>query len=177
MKLIILEHYSQASEWAAKYIRNRIIQFNPGPDKYFTLGLPTGSTPLGCYQKLIEYYKNGDLSFQYVKTFNMDEYVGLPRDHPESYHSFMWNNFFKHIDIHPENTHILDGNAADLQAECDAFEEKIQAAGGIELFVGGDDPHHRRSQGLCSVQSHRGGREPHVDGVRLSAAPPHCVCV
>ena len=64
--------------------------------------------------------------------------TGLPRDHPESYHSFMWNNFFKHIDIHPENTHILDGNAADLQAECDAFEEKIKAAGGIELFVGGE---------------------------------------
>ncbi|XP_012500798.1 PREDICTED: glucosamine-6-phosphate isomerase 1 isoform X2 [Propithecus coquereli] len=106
MKLIILDHYSQASEWAAKYIRNRIIQFNPGPDKYFTLGLPTG----------------------------------LPREHPESYHSFMWNNFFKHIDIHPENTHILDGNAADLQAECDAFEEKIKAAGGIELFVGGIGP-------------------------------------
>ncbi|ELW69095.1 Glucosamine-6-phosphate isomerase 1 [Tupaia chinensis] len=140
MKLIILDHYSQASEWAAKYIRNRIIQFNPGPDKYFTLGLPTGSTPLGCYKKLIEYYKNGDLSFKYVKTFNMDEYVGLPRDHPESYHSFMWNNFFKHIDIDPENTHILDGNAADLQAECDAFEEKIKAAGGIELFVGGIGP-------------------------------------
>nr|XP_004611156.1 unnamed protein product [Sorex araneus] len=106
MKLIILDHYSQASEWAAKYIRNRIIQFNPGPDKYFTLGLPTG----------------------------------LPRDHEESYHSFMWNNFFKHIDIQPENTHILDGNAADLQAECDAFEEKIRAAGGIELFVGGIGP-------------------------------------
>nr|XP_048717565.1 glucosamine-6-phosphate isomerase 1 isoform X2 [Caretta caretta] len=137
MKLIILENYAQASEWAAKYIRNRIIQFNPGLDKYFTLGLPTGSTPLGCYKKLIEYYKNGDLSFKYVKTFNMDEYVGLPRDHLESYHSFMWNNFFKHIDISPENTHILDGNAADLQAECDAFEGKIKAAGGIELFVGG----------------------------------------
>ncbi|XP_062942104.1 glucosamine-6-phosphate isomerase 1 isoform X3 [Cynocephalus volans] len=140
MKLIILDHYFQASEWAAKYIRNRIIQFNPGPDKYFTLGLPTGSTPLGCYKKLIEYYKNGDLSFKYVKTFNMDEYVGLPRDHPESYHSFMWNNFFKHIDIHPDNTHILNGNAADLQAECDAFEKKIKAAGGIELFVGGIGP-------------------------------------
>ncbi|KAM7162045.1 glucosamine-6-phosphate deaminase 1 isoform 1-T1 [Macrochelys suwanniensis] len=149
MKLIILENYAQASEWAAKYIRNRIIQFNPGPDKYFTLGLPTGSTPLGCYKKLIEYYKNGDLSFKYVKTFNMDEYVGessyfmkccLPRDHLESYHSFMWNNFFKHIDISPENTHILDGNAADLQAECDAFEGKIKAAGGIELFVGGIGP-------------------------------------
>ncbi|NWI56470.1 GNPI1 isomerase, partial [Calyptomena viridis] len=102
--------------------------------------LPAGSTPLGCYEKLVEYYQNGDLSFKYVKTFNMDEYVGLPRDHPESYHSFMWNNFFKHIDISPENVHILDGNAPDLQAECDAFEEKIKGAGGIELFVGGIGP-------------------------------------
>lgn len=64
---------------------------------------------------------------------------GLPRDHPESYHSFMWNNFFKHIDISPENVHILDGNAPDLQAECNAFEDKIKAAGGIELFVGGEN--------------------------------------
>lgn len=69
----------------------------------------------------------------------MDEYVGLPRSHPESYHSYMWNNFFKHIDIDPNNAHILDGNAADLQAECDAFEEKIKEAGGIDLFVGGMD--------------------------------------
>lgn len=76
MKLIILENYSQASEWAAKYIRNRIVQFGPGPGRFFTLGLPTGSTPLGCYSKLVEYYRNGDLSFKYVKTFNMDEYVG-----------------------------------------------------------------------------------------------------
>uniref|UniRef100_H3CU63 Glucosamine-6-phosphate isomerase n=2 Tax=Tetraodon nigroviridis TaxID=99883 RepID=H3CU63_TETNG len=140
MKLIILGDYSEASEWAAKYIRNKILLFNPGPDRYFTLGLPTGSTPLGCYKKLIEYYKNGEVSFQYVKTFNMDEYVGLPRDHPESYHSFMWSNFFKHIDIKAENTHILDGNAADLQEECEAFERKILEAGGIQLFVGGIGP-------------------------------------
>ncbi|MGH0169680.1 UNVERIFIED_CONTAM: hypothetical protein FKN15_062656 [Acipenser sinensis] len=93
-------------------------------------------TPLGCYKKLIEHFKKGELSFKYVKTFNMDEYVGLPRDHPESYHSFMWNNFFKHTDILAENTHILDGNAPDLQAECEAYEEQIRAAGGIELFVG-----------------------------------------
>ncbi|KAI6069966.1 Glucosamine-6-phosphate isomerase [Aix galericulata] len=98
------------------------------------------STPLGCYKKLIEYHKNGDLSFKYVKTFNMDEYVGLPRNHPESYHSYMWNNFFKHIDIDPNNAHILDGNAPDLQAECDAFEKKIEEAGGIDLFVGGIGP-------------------------------------
>uniref|UniRef100_A0A5F8GQ13 Glucosamine-6-phosphate isomerase n=2 Tax=Monodelphis domestica TaxID=13616 RepID=A0A5F8GQ13_MONDO len=99
-----------------------------------------GSTPLGCYKKLIEYHKNGDLSFKYVKTFNMDEYVGLPRNHPESYHSYMWNNFFKHIDIDPNNVHILDGNASDLQAECDSFERKIEEAGGIDLFVGGIGP-------------------------------------
>uniref|UniRef100_A0A3B4BX56 Glucosamine-6-phosphate isomerase n=1 Tax=Pygocentrus nattereri TaxID=42514 RepID=A0A3B4BX56_PYGNA len=140
MKLIILGDYDAASEWAAKYIRNKIVRFKPGPDRFFTLGLPTGSTPLGCYKKLIEYYKKGEISFQYVKTFNMDEYVGLPRDHPESYHSFMWNNFFKHIDIRAENAHILDGNAPDLQRECQSFEDKIKAAGGIDLFVGGIGP-------------------------------------
>ncbi|XP_075889000.1 glucosamine-6-phosphate deaminase 1-like [Nelusetta ayraudi] len=140
MKLIILENYDEASEWAAKYIKNSILLFKPGPGRYFTLGLPTGSTPLGCYKKLIEFYKNGELSFQYVKTFNMDEYVGLPREHPESYHSFMWNNFFRHIDITPENAHILDGNAADLEEECKAFERKITYAGGIKLFVGGIGP-------------------------------------
>uniref|UniRef100_A0A8C4RAV7 Glucosamine-6-phosphate isomerase n=1 Tax=Eptatretus burgeri TaxID=7764 RepID=A0A8C4RAV7_EPTBU len=140
MRLVILDNYEDASEWAAKYIRNRIVSFQPGPDRYFTLGLPTGSTPLGCYLKLIEYHKNGDLFFRYVKTFNMDEYVGLPRDHPESYHSFMWKNLFRHVDILPENVHILDGNAADLTAECKEFEKKIAAAGGIELFMGGIGP-------------------------------------
>lgn len=89
------------------------------------------------YQKLIEYYKAGKVSFRYVKTFNMDEYVNLPRDHPESYHYYMWNNFFKHIDILPENAHILDGNAKDLVEECNNYEKKITEAGGIELFIGG----------------------------------------
>uniref|UniRef100_A0AAY4C8N2 Glucosamine-6-phosphate isomerase n=1 Tax=Denticeps clupeoides TaxID=299321 RepID=A0AAY4C8N2_9TELE len=140
MKLVILDDYEQASEWAAKYIRNKIIKFLPSEDKYFTLGLPTGSTPLGCYRKLIEYHQAGDLSFKYVKTFNMDEYVGLPSGHPESYHSYMWNNFFKFVDIQPQNAHILNGNASDLQAECDSFEKKIADAGGIDLFVGGIGP-------------------------------------
>ncbi|TDG98555.1 hypothetical protein EPR50_G00201640 [Perca flavescens] len=140
MRLVILDDYDLASEWAAKYIRNRIIQFKPSADRYFTLGLPTGSTPYGCYQKLIEFYRSGDISFKYVKTFNMDEYVGLPRAHPESYHSYMWNNFFKHIDIDPANAHILDGNAEDLETECQAYEQKIAEAGGIELFVGGIGP-------------------------------------
>ncbi|KAI1306477.1 Glucosamine-6-phosphate isomerase 1 [Halotydeus destructor] len=140
MKLVILEAYTDVSDWAAKYIRKRINEYKPGPDRYFTLGLPTGSTPLGTYKKLIEFHKQGTVSFKYVKTFNMDEYVNLPRDHPESYHSFMFNEFFKFIDIDPNNTHILDGNAKDLNAECEQFEAEIEKAGGIELFVGGIGP-------------------------------------
>lgn len=96
-----------------------------------------GSTPLGMYKKLIEYYQQGRISFKYVKTFNMDEYVDLSRDHPESYHYYMYNNFFKHIDIDPQNVHILDGNVTNLEQECDNFEKKIKEAGGIELFIGG----------------------------------------
>lgn len=82
-------------------------------------------------------YQRGDISFKYVKTFNMDEYVGLPRDHPESYHFYMWSNFFKHIDIDPQNVNLLDGNAENLCAECERYEQEIKKAGGINLFVGG----------------------------------------
>ena len=97
------------------------------------------------YKKLVEMYKRGELSFKYVKTFNMDEYVDLPRDHAESYHSYMWNNFFKHIDILPENAHVLDGNADDLVAECAKFEKEILNSGGVDLFVGG-------KQNTCSSE-------------------------
>ena len=97
----------------------------------------TGSTPLGMYRKLIDYHKTGLLSFKYVITFNMDEYVGLPESHPESYHTYMWENFFRHIDIEARNVHILNGNAQDLVKECEEYEKKIKAAGGVELFIGG----------------------------------------
>ena len=96
-----------------------------------------GSTPIGMYKKLVEFCKAGQLSFKHVVTFNMDEYVGIPRDHPESYHSFMFKHLFNHIDIDPANVHILDGNAPDLVKECDQFEEKMKAVGGVELFIGG----------------------------------------
>jgi glucosamine-6-phosphate deaminase len=140
MRLIIEDTYDQASDWAAKYVRRKILEFKPSETKLFTLGLPTGSTPLGMYKKLIEMYKAKKISFKYVKTFNMDEYVGIPRNHPESYHSFMYQNLFQHIDIDPMNVHILNGNAPDLVAECDAFERKISESGGIQLFVGGIGP-------------------------------------
>ncbi len=83
------------------------------------LGLPTGGTPTKMYRNLVELYRQKKVSFKYVKTFNMDEYVGLPREHQESYHYYMFNNLFKHVDIDPANAHILDGNAKDLEAECE----------------------------------------------------------
>lgn len=101
------------------------------------LGLPTGSSPLIIYRHLVAAYKDGRVSFRHVVTFNMDEYVGLPREHPESYHSFMFSNFFSHVDILPANVHILDGNAPDLAFECARYEQQITTSGGIDLFLGG----------------------------------------
>jgi glucosamine-6-phosphate isomerase len=100
-------------------------------------GLPTGSSPIGVYKHLVAMYKEQKISFKHVVTFNMDEYVELPRDHPETYHSFMWKHLFRHIDIKPENVHILDGNASNLEEECHRYEEEIRKAGGIELFLAG----------------------------------------
>ena len=137
MRLIIQPDCSGISEWVARYVMTEINKFSPSSDRPFVLGLPTGSTPLGTYQKLIEAYQKGEVSFKNVITFNMDEYVGIPKEHSQSYHSFMWNNFFSHIDIRPENVNILNGNAPDLDAECQQYEEKIKSVGGIHLFLGG----------------------------------------
>jgi glucosamine-6-phosphate deaminase len=140
MRVIIEPDYQAVSAWAARYVASRINKFNPTPDRPFVLGCPTGSSPLGTYSELIKLNSRGLVSFQNVVTFNMDEYVGLPKEHPESYYSFMWNNFFSHIDIKPENTNLLNGNAKNLEAECRRYEEKIAGYGGIDLFMGGIGP-------------------------------------
>ncbi len=140
MRLIIEKNYDELSRWAANYVAARINEAKPTPEHPFVLGCPTGSSPLGMYRRLIELHKAGKVSFANVVTFNMDEYVGLPRDHKESYHSFMWNNFFSHIDIPAENVNILDGNAADPEAECRRFEERMASYGGVDLFMGGVGP-------------------------------------
>ena len=137
MRLIIQPDYENVSRWAANYVAARINEFNPTAGKPFVLGLPTGSSPLKMYKNLIELNKKGVVSFKNVVTFNMDEYIGLPKNHPESYHSFMWNNFFNHIDINPDNVNILNGNAEDPVKE---YEEKIKSVGGIDLFLGGIGP-------------------------------------
>jgi glucosamine-6-phosphate deaminase len=95
---------------------------------------------LGTYKALIELHKSEKVSFKNVVTFNMDEYIGIPKEHPESYHSFMWNNLFNHIDIKEENVNILNGNAPDLKEECERYEERISEYGGIDLFLGGIGP-------------------------------------
>jgi len=119
---------------------HKINEFAPSADRHFVLGCPTGGTPVPVYKKLVEFHKAGLLDFQHVTTFNMDEYCNLPESHPESYHTFMWENLFKHINIDPKNVHILNGNAPNLVAECDEYERKIEAAGGIDLFMAGIGP-------------------------------------
>jgi glucosamine-6-phosphate deaminase len=140
MRLIIRDDPEAASKYIADYIIDRIKTFNPTAERPFVLGLPTGSSPVLIYQHLVQRHKSGEISFRNVVTFNMDEYVGIPRDHPESYHSFMYKHFFSHVDVKPHNINILNGNAPDLELECQKYEEKIQGVGGIELFLGGIGP-------------------------------------
>lgn len=140
MRLIIEPDYDHVSRWAAAYVAAQIRKANPTPEHPFVLGCPTGSSPLGMYRELIRLNKEGIVSFKNVVTFNMDEYCGIPRDHEQSYHTFMWTNFFSHIDIPAENVNILNGNAPDPIAECQRFEDKIASYGGIDLFLGGVGP-------------------------------------
>jgi len=137
MRLIIRDDPDAGGEYIAQYICKRINEFDPTAEKPFVLGLPTGSSPIPTYRSLIKLVKDGKLSFKHVVTFNMDEYVGIPRDHPESYHTFMFREFFSHVDIPPSQVNILDGTVQDLIGECAAYEERIKSFGGIELFLGG----------------------------------------
>lgn len=137
MRILIYENYQSLSKWVAHYIARKINQANPTKEKPFILGLPTGSSPIGTYAELVSLYNEGKVSFQNVVTFNMDEYVEISEEHPQSYHYFMWQHLFSHIDIPKENVNILNGNAKDLEKECADYEAKIKSYGGIDLFLGG----------------------------------------
>jgi glucosamine-6-phosphate deaminase len=140
MRIIIKKDPDEIGKWTATYIKDKIRDANPTKEKPFVLGLPTGSSPLPVYREFIRMYKAGEISFKNVITFNMDEYVGLDENHTESYHYFMFDNLFNHVDIPKKNINILNGNAKDLDKECDGYEKKIQAARGIDLFLGGIGP-------------------------------------
>ncbi len=171
MRLIIEQNAQEVARWAANYIIQAIRAKAAVSDAPFVLGLPTGSTPLATYNELIRRHKAGEVSFANVVTFNMDEYVGLPEEHPESYHSFMWNNFFSHVDVKRENVHILNGNAADLEAECAAYEAAIVAAGGIDLFMGGigEDGHIAFNEPFSSLVSRTRCKTLTEDTIRVNA--------
>ena len=155
MKVIIRDTKKDGSIWAAHHIAAAIKAKAENTDKPFVLGLPTGSTPLDVYAELARMCAAGEVSFKNVVTFNMDEYVGLPESHPESYHSFMHKNLFDKIDIPAGNIHILNGNAPDLKKECEDYEAAIVEAGGIDLFLGGvgEDGHLAFNEPFSSLNS------------------------
>ena len=158
MKVIIQENYDKMSEWTAEHIIAAINAHDE--DRPFVLGLPTGSSPIGVYQRLVAANKEGRVSFKNVVTFNMDEYVGLPKTHPESYWYFMHDNLFDHIDIPAENINILNGMTDDPEGECARYEEKIASYGGIDLFMGGSgvDGHIAFNEPFTSLTSRTGVR-------------------
>lgn len=155
MRVVIKEDKQAVAEWAAQYVAYKINLFRPSPKKPFVLGLPTGSTPLGMYAELIKLNKAGKVSFEHVVTFNMDEYLGLEPTHPQSYHYFMFENFFNHINIQHKNIHILDGMTKDYAKECRNYEQAIHDAGGINLFIGGvgEDGHIAFNEPFSSLES------------------------
>ena len=121
MKLICRETADECGDYVARLVRDRINAFGPTAERPYVLGLPTGSTPIPAYKRLVEFVQAGELSFGHVVTFNMDEYVGLPREHPESYWSFMHVNLFDHVDILPENINILAPAGAPYEGWYEVF--------------------------------------------------------
>lgn len=128
MKIIRTGDYNSMSRQAANIISAQIIL---KPDS--VLGLATGSTPVGAYKQLIEWYKKGDLDFSQVTTVNLDEYCGLDGNHEQSYRYFMNSHLFHHVNINMENTNVPNGTAEDLQRECERYDRLIRSLGGIDL--------------------------------------------
>ena len=168
MRVVIQENYANMCKWAANYIAAKINGHRES--RPFVLGLPTGSSPIGVYQELVRMNKAGEVSFANVVTFNMDEYLGLPREHDQSYWYFMHDNLFNHlVDMKPENINILNGMAEDPEAECARYEAKIASYGGIDLFMGGIgvDGHLAFNEPFTSLTSRTGVRvrgHRHGDG-------------
>lgn len=128
MKLYRAKDYKDMSRKAANIISAQVIM---KPD--CVLGLATGSTPIGIYQQLIDWYNKGDLDFSETKSVNLDEYKGLPRDNDQSYYYFMYNNLFKHVNINLDNTNVPNGMEPDSDKECQRYEKVIADLGGVDL--------------------------------------------
>ena len=130
MQIHVYDHAQQVGQAAATLLAAQLIS---KPDS--VLGLATGSTPIPTYQALISLYRAGVVDFSSASSFNLDEYVGLPVEHGCSYHSFMREQLFDHVNMPADHIHIPDGNAADPQTECSRYDQAIAAAGGIDIQV------------------------------------------
>lgn len=128
MRIYKAKDYEEMSRKAAGIVSAQIIM---KPE--CVLGLATGSTPVGLYKQLIEWYRNGDLDFSGVRTVNLDEYKGISRENDQSYYYFMHQNLFDHVNIPAENTHLPDGMEPDSEKECRRYEELIQSMGSVDL--------------------------------------------
>lgn len=135
MKLIITENYDELSKRASKIIADEITRKTNA-----VLGLATGSTPIGTYKELVRLHKEQNLDFSKLVTFNLDEYYGLTPDNPQSYHYFMHENLFDHVNVDPKNIHIPDGTATDIESYCKQYDEEIEKYGGIDLQLLGIGP-------------------------------------
>ena len=155
MRIIKAKDYDDLSRKAANIISAQVLL---KPD--CVLGLATGSTPIGTYKQLIEWYEKGDLDFSAAKSVNLDEYRGLTKDNDQSYYYFMYNNLFKHININMENTNVPDGTEPDSEKECSRYENVIEAYGGVDLQLLG-----------LGHNGHIGFNEPDKDVPRTT----HCV--
>lgn len=130
MKIFVCKNYDRMSEVAANFLASQVVI---KPDS--VLGLATGSTPVGTYKELVKKYKNDDLDFSNVTTFNLDEYVNLDRENINSYYSFMYENLFDHVNVPKENINVPDGNAKDLDMYVKEYENKISQYGGVDLQI------------------------------------------
>jgi len=130
MLVYIKENYEEMSQEAARLVAE-LVRRKPN----CVLGFATGGTPLGLYKELIRMHKQESLDFSTSTTFNLDEYVGLPSEHPQSYHYYMWENLFKHINVDRRFMHIPNGMAQDVEAFCEWYEEQIMKVGGIDLQI------------------------------------------
>ena len=130
MEVVICPSYEDLSKAAARTVA-QLVRAKPNA----VLGGATGSSPVGLYKELIRMHKEENLDFSHVTTFNLDEYVGLPQHHPQSYHYFMFDNLFKHINLPPANVHVPSGTSHDHEAFCTWYEERIKECGGIDLQI------------------------------------------
>lgn len=130
LQIINVKDYEEMSKKACSFIVERMKQH-----EHIVLGMATGSTPEGLYKHLIEAYRKREASFKHATTFNLDEYVGIDSKNPNSYHFYMKDKLFGHIDLLSENAHVPNGSAADLQKACEEYEKRIRAAGQIDIQV------------------------------------------